>query len=46
MARTISLKIGNASTSKHNDTPPPGDKTLELESDICFYEIERGDKTE
>ena len=46
MENTISLKTVKASTAKPNIKPPPGDKTLELDPAIPFYEIEYGDKTE
>ena len=46
MERTISLKTVKASTAKPNGKPPPGDKTLGLDSLIRFYEIEDGDNTE
>ena len=45
MARTISIKTVKASTSKPNRKPPPGDKTIGLETAIRFYEIEYGNKT-
>ena len=46
MARTISLKTVKASTYNPNEKPKTGDKTLELEKAIPFYDIEKGDKTE
>ena len=46
MAKNISLKPVKSSTDKPNNKPLPGDKTLEIDTDICFYEIEYSDKTE
>ena len=46
MARTISLKTVKASTSNLDGKPPPRDKTLGVEPEICSYKIEDGDKTE
>ena len=47
MAKTISRKISvKASEAKPLGKPPPGDKTLELDPEIRFYELEDGDKTE
>ena len=47
MAKTISRKISvKASEAKPLGKPPPGDKTLELDPAIRFYELEDGDKTE
>ena len=46
MASNIILKTVKASTAKPDNTPPPGDKTLGIEPDIRFYEIEDSDKTE
>ena len=46
MELAIIMKIVKASTSKPNSKPPPGDKTLGIDPDNRFYEIEDGDKTE
>ena len=46
MARTISMKTVKDSTTKPNGKTLPGYKSLGLHLDICFYEIEDGDKTE
>ena len=46
MASTISLKTVKASTSNLDGKPPPRDKTLGVEPEICSYKIEDGDKTE
>ena len=47
MANTISKKIYiKASASKPLGKPPPGYKTLGLETAICFYDIEDDDDTE
>ena len=42
----MKMKTVKASTSKPNGKPPPGDKSLRVEIDIPFYEIEGIDKTE
>ena len=45
--KTFSRKISiKASAAKILVKPPPGDKTLGFEPEICFYEIEGGDNTE
>ena len=41
----IILETVKASITKRNGNPLPGDKTLELEPDILFYEIKDSDKT-
>ena len=46
MTKTVSLKPVKASAANNNGKPPPGDKTLGVDPDIRFYEIEDGDKTE
>ena len=48
MVRSISkqIKALKSSTYKSNGKPPPGDKLLGIEPDICLYEREDGDKTE
>ena len=46
MARTIILKTVKSSTAKPKGNPLSGDKTLGIDPDIHFYEIEGGDKTE
>ena len=46
MEKTISLKPVKASTDKTNVKPPPGDKTIGIETAIQLYEIEDGDKNE
>ena len=47
MARIISIKISvKASVSKPLGKTPPVDKTLSIESEIRFYELEDSDKTE
>ena len=43
---TISMMIVKTSTVKPNGNPLPGYKIVGLETDIHFYEIEDGDKTE
>ena len=46
MARFISkINTVKDSTAKTLGKPPTGDKTLDIEPNICFYEIEYGDKT-
>ena len=40
------MKTVKSSISKPNGKPPPGNKTLGLESDNRFYEIEVGDNNE
>ena len=47
MARTISKRnTAKDSTDKPLDKPPPGDKSLGLDPDINFYEIEDVGKTD
>ena len=46
MAGTISLTTVKASIDNTNGKPPPGYKTLGIETDILLYEIEDGDNTE
>ena len=47
MKRTVSKRNSEKSyTSKPPCKPPPGDKTLDIDPDICLYEIEDNDKTE
>ena len=47
MTNTTSKKISvKASTAKPSIKPPPGDKTLGIESAIRLYAIEDGDDTE
>ena len=46
MSIIIKMKIVKASTSKRNGKPPPGDKSLGIDSSIRFYEIEDSDNTE
>ena len=45
MTMTISHKKVKASTANPNINPMPGDKTLNIDPYIRFYEIEDGDKT-
>ena len=46
MAKSISkINSVKASTEKLLGKPPPGDKTLGIEPDIRFYEIEDSDNT-
>ena len=46
MAKSISKRNPlKASTAKPLGNPPPGNKTLVINPDIRFYEIEYGDKT-
>ena len=42
----VNYKSTKASTSNPNGKSPPRDKTLGLEPDTRFYEIEDGDNTE
>ena len=47
MARSISKRnTVNAQTANTSGKPPPGDKSFEIEPDICFYALEDGDHTE
>ena len=46
MTGNNSLKSVNTSTANPNGKPQLGDKTLGIEPQICFYEIEDGGKTE
>ena len=47
MDRSISKRNSSkASTSKPPGKPPPRDKSIGLDTDICLYEIEDGAKTE
>ena len=47
MAKTISKNSSvKASAAKPLGKPPPGDKTLGLDTAICLYIIEDGDETE
>ena len=40
MTKTISKNISvKASAAKPSGKPPPGDKTLGIEPEICFYDI-------
>ena len=44
MVKTTRRKISvKASAAKSSGKPPPGDKTLGLEPEICFYKLEEGD---
>ena len=45
MASTISMKTVKASTTKHKDKPRPGNKSIQIDPYICFYETEEDDKT-
>ena len=40
------MRAVNASTDKPKNKPPLGNKSLGIEPDSRFYEIEDGDKTE
>ena len=40
------MKIVVAATDKPNNKPPPGDKSLGINTAIRFYDIEDGDNTE
>ena len=42
----MNMKTVKASTAKSNSKPPPGDKSLGIETAIRFYKIEYGDKNE
>ena len=48
MERSISMKMKTvkASTANPNGKTPPGNKSLGLQTTICFYEIEYIDKTD
>ena len=48
MVNTTSKKISvKSSKAKPLGKPPPGDKTMGLEPEICFYKLEDGnDNTE
>ena len=46
ISKTVSLKPVKSSTANPRGKPLPGDKTLWLDPDIHFYEIEDGDNTE
>ena len=47
MASSISKRnTEQVSTANPFGNPHPGDKSLGIEIDVCFYEIEDGDKTE
>ena len=47
MTKKIGRKISvKASASKHSGKYLPRDKTLEIETDICFYSLEDGDDIE
>ena len=48
MASSISteMKIVKASIAKPNGKPPPGCKSLGVDTDIRLYEIEDSDNTE
>ena len=47
MTKTISKKISvKVSSAKPSGKPPPGDKTLVIETEIRFYAIEIGGETE
>ena len=46
MAKTVSLKPTKASTANPNVKTTLGDKTLDIDPAIRFYEIEDRDNTE
>ena len=46
MEKNVSMKPAKASTAKTNGKPPYRDKTLGIDPEIWFYEIEDSDKTE
>ena len=46
MAKTVSLKPLEDSADKPNSKPLPGDKSIGIDPDTLFYEIEDSDNTE
>ena len=46
MENTVSLKLVKSSTVNSNKNLQTRDKNLGIETVICFYEIEDGDKAE